>query len=104
MLSLMMSAQSSNLTYNSLVIDSCYMKIDSQVIASHTFSISPPLLYDIEGSILRFPCDSLHYIGTEINISYRPLHLNLETPKAFIDRGQLKEKEKAVYIGYDYSP
>ncbi len=95
----------SNMISKTLLIDTCQIVLDTSIIAPSTVIVSPHLPFTIVGSTINFNCDSIHmYAGKPFEIRYRTLDIDLRTPQFFLDTMYLKQKETAVYIGYDYSP
>jgi hypothetical protein len=86
-------------------VDSCVVVLDSLLIDPATCVIEPAIPFAIEGKEIRFDCDDPGvFLGKIISIKYRTLAIDLYKPTFFLDTTQLKERETAVYIGYDYSP
>ena len=89
----------------SVILDSCAITIDSNILIPLSVQLDINLPYKVMGKQLLFDCNTFEEVkGRKVNISYRTLRLDLTSPVFFLDTTQLKQKENAVYIGYDYSP
>ncbi len=96
--------QGSNVVSKTIILDTCYYKLDTVSIATETFTISPEIPFQIKDNFLSTSCDSMDLIGRSFKVSYRTFDLDHRKTYALIDTTKLKSREKAVYIGYDFSP
>ena len=78
--------------------------IPESIIATLSDSATTNIKHQlILNKILISPQNQLS-AGDTINITYRTLSADLYATRSHIDQNQLKSKDRAIYIGYEYSP
>jgi hypothetical protein len=85
-----------------LILDTCFIKLDTLLVAPNTVKVSKPIQFQVIGNYLKLNCQESSWKDQIISVSYRVLISDLHLVKSNLDTAILENSERAIPVNNPY--